>query len=132
MKNYKGIVSILVLFVVNNACARYENMPKDTTGHRLFYSKGPQSTYTPAVMPPDYVEPYSQPVSSFELILKGILGEPYTSKVNEIYYSGDSKHAGALKNKLGVAVSSRVQNEEARIKNVKEIIDQSYTSFTNR
>jgi len=123
MKNYKGIASILVLFVVNNACARYENMPKDTTGHRMFYSTGPKSTYTPAVMPPDYVDPLSQTVSSFDLILKGVLGEPYTSKVNAIYYSGDSKRANALKKELSVAVSSRYQNEAARVSAVKEIID---------
>jgi hypothetical protein len=140
MKNYKGIASILVLFVVNNACARYENMPKDTTGHRMFYSTGPKSTYTPAVMPPDYVEPgtestytpavmppdYVDPnigVYSFDAILRGGLGEPYTSKVKAIYHSGDSKRANALKKELSVAVSARYQNEAARISAVKEIID---------
>lgn len=152
MKNYKGILSVIVLCAVTNAFARWENMPEDTTPFRGYYSPAPSSssTYKPAVMPSNYnpallpgqagitvmpeekVEPYSEPVTSIELIEKGVLGDDYASKVKEVLYSGNAKLANKLRSVLQGAIRARYRNDEDRINNLKELIDKEYSSFLRR
>jgi hypothetical protein len=140
---FKGFLVAIVLFIANNACARFENMPKDTSGYRGFYSTGPASTYkpavmpedvtyTPAVMPQNYVEEGSVPVTSIDLIKNGVLGQAYAMKVNEMLGSADGKFKRELTNKLDVAIRSRYRSEQDRVANLKDIIDREYTKFSSR
>jgi len=141
MKSYKAIMAAVVLLCVNNGFARMQDMQgKDLQDYKMFYSQRPAvmpkelvdnelittmpvDENSATVMPSDSVAPGSQPVYSFDIILKGVLGEPYTAKVSQIYYSGNSQRANALKRELETAVSSRYQSEQARIDAVKKIID---------
>jgi hypothetical protein len=120
MKSFKVMVSLVALFLINNAFAI-----------RYSATAGTSNVYTPTVMPEDYVEP-NQSIYSFEIILKGGLGKDATSKVRQIFYSGNAARASELKEKLNVALRSRYQNDQDRIARLKEIINELYESFMNR
>ena len=137
MKIFRGILATVVLFVAHNACARFENMPKDTSGYRGLYSTykpavmPEEQTFKPAVMPQTYVEEGS-PVLSVEDIKNGALGPNYAMKVNEMLGSADSKFKRELTNKLEGAIRLRYKNDQDKVANLKDIIDTEYTKFSSR
>ncbi|HLW73323.1 MAG TPA: hypothetical protein VKR54_04725 [Candidatus Babeliales bacterium] len=75
--------------------------------------------------------PAPAPVASLSLqsILNGALGEPYTSKANEIYNSNVSVYVNALVNDINGVVNSYYSDESKRISAIKLFIDRDYNNY---
>lgn len=70
------------------------------------------------------------PALTFQSILNGALGEPFTSKAKEIYNSG-TLYADALVKDLNRDVNASYTNEATRISALKATIDRLHNFMTN-
>ena len=69
----------------------------------------------------------SQPVTSIELIQKGVIGKTEAQRVNRILNSG-TKYANELKDKLNAIIKSR-QSEKDKVMNLQETIEEAAVEF---